>query len=144
MNLQNISNLKNGLQKSGLPVSKDNYQLEMLAIVTESLLLANQSHIARPEKVAMAKVWSDFLIEIIPIDELDRVYKKAIEMHEGDRPLNAFSLKMAWKKLQEQATEKRYNDTQKREEFLKNFVPDFSKIPRIVGVEINGKTANKL
>ena len=100
MNLQNISNENNKLSKTALNVNKNSYQLEVLDIITDLFLLSNQSQLSEPEKVAMAHIWTEFLVEIIPIDELQISFKKAVELHKGDYPLNAFSLKNAWKEIE--------------------------------------------
>jgi hypothetical protein len=110
-----------------LNANKDNYRLEVLDIVTDSLLLANQSHIAKPEKVAMAHVWTDALIEIIPQDELQNVFKKAVELHKGNYPLNAFSLKNAWNHIEANKPKELSDEQRKVKETYDAFYADFKK-----------------
>lgn len=108
MNTESSLTLSDKSSKTELNDNKNNYQLEIYGIVTKTLLLSGQNQVSKPEKVAMAHVWTETLIEIIPIDELQNAFKKAIELHKGEYPLNAFSLKNAWEEIKKTDIIKRH------------------------------------
>lgn len=75
------------------------YTQALLLLVQKSRLLANSPPATEQEALIQAATWAEILFEIVPLDRLDDVYRRAARDHDSAFPLGHGALITAWKKI---------------------------------------------
>lgn len=79
----------------------DTYREAVLLVVIDSFEASSQNATLE-EQMQRANVWTDLLIDIVPENRLQDVFRKAFRDHKSSFPINAYELKDAWDQINQQ------------------------------------------
>lgn len=93
--------------------SFERYALEMKLIVGRSFALT--SYIADPGvEQAKSIEWAEELYDIVPVERLGEVFKRAIRDHDSTFPIDFYDLKLAWFRIRDEEATAAYEAAMER------------------------------
>jgi hypothetical protein len=80
-----------------------NYAAQVERLILNAQILAGLPVLEPDEIEARAEIWTEFLIELVPLDSLYEAFKQAVSDHTGNFAVNFTEVKSAYLKIQQEA-----------------------------------------